>query len=130
MEYFAHKVLLSLNTCCSFCGKALNSKPTTHKDFTFFLHNSDFLITRIPSFIFLCLFKKNRQKIAILDSHNKTNTSVNFFSLSGIVAGRLNFCLRDRFITETTLPVLLFDVLDCVCFNRSLSIKHQSFNYF
>ena len=32
-----NKVLLCLNTCCSFCGKALNSKPKTHKNLTSFL---------------------------------------------------------------------------------------------
>ena len=74
MEYFAHKVLLSLNTCCSFCCKSFNSKTTTHKNLTFSLLNSDFLITQIPPFIFLWLFKKHCQTIAVLDSYKKTNT--------------------------------------------------------
>ena len=38
--------------------RTLNSKPTTHKNLTFFLLNLDFLITRISSFIFQWLFQK------------------------------------------------------------------------
>ena len=75
-EIFCTQSAPIVNTWRSFCGMALNSKPTTHRNLTFFLLNSDFLIAQIPSFTFLWLFKKNCQKIAIFDSHKKTNTYI------------------------------------------------------
>ena len=50
--------------------RTLNSKPTTHKNLTFFLLNLDFLITRISSFIFQWLFQKIVSSPALFNKSN------------------------------------------------------------